>query len=89
MSWNKPWSEYQQIVVETYAAIKVGKSSRIHVRPIAGQPFPTTMDVECSRSMRNLYPIGTKFRIHVKETNREGGKSFLYSHFDWPFDVVA
>ena len=38
--------------------------------------------------MRKLYPVGTKFRIHAKETNREGGKPFLYSHFDWPFEVV-
>lgn len=38
--------------------------------------------------MRKAYPIGTKFRIYAKETDREGGKPFLYSHFDWPFEVV-
>jgi hypothetical protein len=59
----RPWSQYQRVIVETYAAVKAGKSSRIHVRPVAGQPFPTTMDVECSRSMRQLYPLGTRFRI--------------------------
>ncbi|MER9971185.1 hypothetical protein [Mesorhizobium sp. M0060] len=85
---DKPWSQYQQVVVETYSGIKPGKSSRVHVRPIVGQPFPVTMDVECSRTMRKQYPIGTKFRIYAKETNREGGKPFLYSHFDWPFEVV-
>ena len=84
----KPWSQYHQVVVETYYAITSGTSSRIRVRPINGQAFPTSMDVECSRSMRMQYPVGTKFRIHAKETDREGGKPFLYSHYDWPFEVV-
>ena len=78
---TKPWSQYQQVVVETYNAVKAGKSSRIHVRPVPGQPFPPSMDVECSRSMRKLYPVGTRFRIYAKETDREGGKPFLSSHF--------
>ena len=85
---KQPWSQYQQVVVETYAAVKAGKISRIHVRPIAGQPFPTTMDVECSRAMRQRYPVGTRFRIYAKETDKEGGKPFLYSHYDWPYEVV-
>ncbi len=57
---EKPWSEYKQVIVETYHAVKAGKSSRIHVRPISGQQFPMTMDVECSRSMRKIYPVGTR-----------------------------
>jgi hypothetical protein len=84
---NRPWSDYQQVVVETYCATEAG-SSRIRVRPIEGQPFPATMDVECSRTMRKAYPIGTRFRIYAKVTDREGGKPFLYSHYDWPFEVV-
>jgi hypothetical protein len=84
----KPWSQYQQVVVETYHGGRVGASSRIHVRPAPGEAFPPTMDVECSRSMRKLYPVGTRFRIYAKETNKEGGKPFLYSHYDWPFEVV-
>jgi hypothetical protein len=85
---EKPWSPYRQVVVETYYAVKGGKSSRVHVRPVPGQPYPSTMDVECSRGMRSAYPIGTKFRIHAKETRKEGGKPFLYSHYDWPYEVV-
>lgn len=82
-------SVYKQIVVETYSAIKPGKSSKIHVRPVEGETFPQDMDVECSRAMRKNYPIGTKFRIDVKETNREGGKPFLYAHYDSPYEVVG
>lgn len=85
---EKRWSEYKEVVVETYAGRKPGKSSLIHVRPIGGQPFPSTMDVECSRSMRKNHPVGTKFRIRAKLIDREGGKPFLYSRFDWPYEVV-
>lgn len=85
---NKPWSQYKQIIVETYHAKKAGKSSVIHVRPVEGEEFPTDMDVECSKGMREKYPVGTRFRIHVKETNREGGKPFLYSHHSWRYEVV-
>jgi hypothetical protein len=44
------------------------------VRPVFGQTFPPTMDVECSRPVQKLYPGGTRFRIYAKETNREAGK---------------
>ena len=84
----EPWSHYQIVIVETYYARKSGVSTTVHARPIAGQPFPQDMDVECSRAMRTQHPIGTRFRIRAKETNREGGKPFLYTHFSWPYEVV-
>ena len=83
-----PWSQYQQVIVETYYEIKGGKNTRVHVRPIAGESFPTTMDVECSRSMRTAHPLGTKFRLYAKLTGQKGGKPFLYSRFDWPYEIV-
>ena len=84
---NKPWSQYQQVIVETYAPKESGRS-KIRVRPISGQVFPRTMVVECSKAMRNEHPVGTQFRIHVKETRREGGKPFLYSNHQWPYEIV-
>lgn len=85
---SKPWTQYQRVIVETYEAVKAGKGSLIHVRPTPGQLFSPDMDVECSKSMRLRHPVGTKFRIWAKETNREGGKAFLYSRYDWPYEVV-
>ena len=79
---------YSTIIVETYHEKKASKSSLIHVRPIVGQTYDTSLDVECSRKMRKDYPIGTKFRIRVKLTNREGGKAFLYSNYNWPYEVL-
>ena len=84
----QPWSGYNRVIVETYSARKAGKSSTIHARPVAGQCYPTSMDVECSRDMRKRHPVGTKFLIYAKETDREGGKPFLYTHFSWPYEVV-
>jgi hypothetical protein len=34
-----------------------------------------------------LCPVGRRFRILADERDREGGKPFVYSHFDWPFEV--
>ena len=84
---NKPWSQYQKVIVETYAAKESGRS-KIRVRPISGQVFPRTMVVECSKTMRNDHPVGTRFRIHVKEKSREGGRIFLYSGYKWPYEIV-
>jgi hypothetical protein len=84
----KPWEQYQQVIIETYYEMKSGKSSRVHARPIAGQPFPTTLDVECSRSMRANHPVGTKFRVWAKLTDLNGGGEFLYTHWQWPYEVV-
>nr|WP_320143653.1 hypothetical protein [uncultured Cohaesibacter sp.] len=83
------WSDYQQVIVETYEASRHGRGRAIHVRPVEGEAYPTTMDVECSRSMRKHYPVGTRFRIYAKETSREGSKPFLYSHFNWPHEMVS
>jgi hypothetical protein len=85
---SRPGSKYKQVVIETYYEVKAGKKSRIHARPIEGQEFSTSMDVECSRQMRTKYPIGTRFRLRAKVTDREGGKPFLYSHHGWPWEVV-
>ena len=79
---------YRWIIVETYSGSKTGKSSLIHVRPIAGQDLDTNMDVECRRDMRKAYPVGTRFRIKAKVTDREGGKPFLWSHHSWDYEVI-
>jgi hypothetical protein len=68
------------IVVETFVAEREASNADIRVRPVAGQGFPTTMRVSCSRLMRESAPVGTRFRVWVKQTSREGGPPFLYSN---------
>ncbi len=88
MSKSKHWSEYRQVVIETYEGASRGHHGSIRARPITGEYYPTTMVVECSKSMRTKHPVGSKFRIYAKEISRERSPTFLYTHFRWPYDVV-
>ncbi len=79
---------YQQIIIESYERTNTsGKRGKIHFRPVAGQGFDTEIDVECSRSLRN-YPVGTRFRIIAKLTDREGGGEYFYSYHSWKVEVL-
>jgi hypothetical protein len=68
-------------IVETFIAHGEKSRSPIRVRPVAGQGLSPTMRVECSKSMRTAYPIGQKFCINAKITQRLGSPDFLYSSY--------
>ena len=82
--------EYEYIFVESYKPeVNKGYHGEIHIKPIAGQePYTEDMHVECSKDLSYDYPIGTKFRIKAKITNKEGGKPFVYSHYSWSYEVL-
>lgn len=80
---------YEWIVVESYKPIHTsGLHGPVHVRPIAGQGYSTDLQVECSKSLVRDYPVGTRFRLRVKLTDREGGGEYLYSSWRWSFEVL-
>lgn len=84
--------EYHTIIVESFYPIdKSGRHGPAHVRPAKRQIFPQSLFVECSKDLANtdLHPVGTRFRIKVKLTDREGGADFLYSSYKWPYAVVS
>lgn len=84
----KPFEPYQEIIIETYIPASLsGKEGKIHCRPIAGQGLDTSIDVECSRSVRK-YPVGTRFKVTAKLTDRKGGGEYWYSHHSWPVTRV-
>jgi hypothetical protein len=86
---NEP---YQYCVVESYYPTDTsGLHGPVHIRPVAGQPFSSHLHVECSKSLSNprVYKVGTRFRLRVKLTDRDGGGEFLYSYFGWPVDVLG
>ena len=85
---SKPWSPYRQIVIETYLSGPRGDHGSVRARPIPGEFYPTTMNVECSKDMRQRHPVGTKFRIYAKVTDKEGSPPFLYTHYSWPYDLI-
>lgn len=82
-------SHYRNIIIETYKNLSGGSSQSIRARPLADQGFDTSMNVECSSSMRKSHKVGTRFLISAKPTNREGGPEFLYSHFNSPYQVLS
>jgi hypothetical protein len=80
---------YRLVVVESYRPpVTSGLHGEIHIRPIAGQGLSTQLQVECSKKLSRGYPVGTRFRIQAKLTDREGGGEYLYSSYRWPVVVV-
>lgn len=86
----KQYTEYQYIEVESF--IPESNSSRhglVHIRPTHDQgPFKTSMFVQCNKKLSEDYPVGTKFRLKAKITDREGGTPFIYSNYKWEYQVI-
>ena len=76
---------YREVAVESALDPRSGKP---RIRPVSGQAFATDMRVQCSRSLLDttLYPIGTRFLLSVRISDRQGGEPFLYA---WPGDPVT
>ena len=82
-------SNYKDVIVESFTALSEQSARSIRARPLPGQGLAADMRVECSSKMRKSHPAGTKFRIQARLTEREGGKPFLYSSFQWAYEVVS
>ncbi len=77
-------SEYTTIIAEVFFDPEVRKNG---VRPCKDQPFPQNLKIECARVIRN-YPRGTKVKLDVVETDRDGSRPFLYSSYKWNHEVI-
>ena len=66
---------YRQVAVESSL-----KGGAVHIRPIPGQAYSPALSVQCSRRLVDLYPVGTKFLLSAKLTDRLGGTPFLYAY---------
>lgn len=83
---------YKDCIVESYYPVSTsGLHGPVHIRPIEGQPFRTHLHVECSKELvdTSRYPVGTRFRISGKLTDRRGSGDFVYSYFGWKAVVVG
>jgi hypothetical protein len=38
--------------------------------------------------MRHAHPIGARFRIYAKLTDKEGSRPFLHTHHNWDYEVL-
>lgn len=77
-------SEYVYITAEVFFDPERGTR---RVRPIAGEIYPAGMRIECSMKIHKLQ-IGTKVRLKVVETEKEGGRKFLYSSYKWNYELM-
>lgn len=80
---------YKKYLIETFWGLSEQSEKKVRARPVAGQGLSPNMRVECSSSMRKNHPVGTKFIVDAKITDKEGGTPFLYSSFKWPYKVVS
>lgn len=81
--------DYREYIIETYHALGEPSHQKVRARLCAGQGVPTSLKVRCSTPMRKTHPVGTKFKIRAKLTDREGGGEFLHAPYDWPYVVVS
>jgi hypothetical protein len=81
-------SFFKRVAIETFRNPGEPSNKTLRARPLSGQGFEPSMRVECSSKMRDSHPAGTVFIIEAKIVEREGGGGFLYTHFNWPYEVV-
>lgn len=87
---SKPFETYQMVEVESYRPPSTsGLHGDVHIRPCPGQGYPVTMHVGCAKKLSRDYPVGTRFRIKAKLTDREGGGEYLYSYPGWKYEVLS
>lgn len=85
------YTDNEYIIVESiYTGSTSGHHGPIHIRPIPGQGrFKPSMFVACSKVLTNDYPVGTRFKIRAKITDKEGGVPYIYSHYTWDYEIVS
>jgi hypothetical protein len=82
-------NKYEMVLVESFIPNDPsGKRGKVHIRPVAGCYYSSKLAVECSKSLSRAYPVGTKFMLQAKLTDREGGGEYLYSSYRWKYEVI-
>jgi hypothetical protein len=75
---------YHAVLVESFRPTSTsGKHGEIHVRPLSGQGYPTTLFVSCSKKHtdESLYRVGTKFVLIGRLTSRKNEGEYLYANY--------
>lgn len=83
-------NEYTSILVQSFQSDESNHRYPVEIRPLEGQPFPSNLLVECPMKMRTDFPVGTVFRIFVKEKRPKSpsDRKHLYSPYRWEPEVV-
>lgn len=82
-------NDYEAVEVESYLPASTnGLHGKVHVRPVEGGKYPASLHVECSKDLSRHHPVGSRFRIRAKLTDRAGAGEYLYSSWRWPYEVL-
>ena len=84
-----PEEPYFTLIVETYRESGSGLHGDIHVRCVEGQEFPPTFRIRFPMAPRFAHPVGSRFQILAKLSDKEGGNNFLHSNHAWPYTVLG
>lgn len=80
---------YEDVIVESFIPAQTsGLRGKVHIRPVPGGKYPVTLHVECSKRLSRDHPVGIKFKLQAKLTDREDGGEYLYSSYQWPYKVL-
>jgi hypothetical protein len=60
----------------------------VRVRPMVGQAYHPLLRVQCARAFVTDYPVGTRFLVQAKLTDRLGGTPYLYVYHGDPVVVL-
>ena len=77
------------VIVETFLNPGEPSDAQYRVRPINGQFFPGTMRVQCSRTLRQTFPLGSQFRLPVELVENKTGGKFLREVGKAPWEKIA
>ena len=83
---REAWA-YREVAVESF---RDPRSGQVRIRPVSGQAYATSLRVQCSRALSDpeRYPVGTRFLVSAKLTDRQGGEPFLWVWHGDPVVVV-
>jgi hypothetical protein len=76
-------SAYREVAVESFV-----DGGAVRVRPVVGQAYHPLLRVQCARAFVTDYPVGTRFLVQAKLTDRLGGTPFLYVYHGDPIIVL-
>jgi hypothetical protein len=77
-------SAYREVAVESF-----DDRGTVRVRPLVGQAYHPLLRVQCSRALVTDHPLGTRFLVQAKLTDRLGGPPFLYVYHGDPVVVLS
>lgn len=77
---------YRQVAVQS-----VARAGRVEIHPVPGQAFSPELAVQCSRQLADTqqYPLGSRFLLDAKLTDRLGGTPYLYAYHGDPVQPLT